>query len=59
MGKACSTNGEKMNAYMILVGKPEEKISLGRPRHRWVHNINMGLREKVLGWYGQDKSGSG
>jgi hypothetical protein len=37
-------NGEKRNAYMILVGKPEEKRSLGRPRRRWVVNIEMGLR---------------
>jgi hypothetical protein len=31
--------GEKRNAYRILVGKPERKIPLGRPRHRWVDNI--------------------
>jgi hypothetical protein len=30
---------EKRNAYKILVGKPEEKRLLGRPRHRWVDNI--------------------
>jgi hypothetical protein len=29
MGRACSTNGEKMNAYRILVGKPEGKRPLG------------------------------
>jgi hypothetical protein len=28
--------GEKRNAYRILVGKPERKRPLGRPRHRWV-----------------------
>jgi hypothetical protein len=33
--------GEKMNAYMILVGKPEGKRPLGRPRRRWVDNIKM------------------
>jgi hypothetical protein len=44
MGRACSTNGEKRNAYRILVGEPEGKRPLGRPRHRWVNNINMGLR---------------
>jgi hypothetical protein len=27
--------GEKRNAYKILVGKPEWKITLGRPKHRW------------------------
>jgi hypothetical protein len=44
MGKACSTNGEKRNAYRILVGKPEGKRSLGRPRRRWVNNIKIDLR---------------
>jgi hypothetical protein len=34
MGRACSTSGEKRNAYRILVGKPEAKRPLGRPRHR-------------------------
>jgi hypothetical protein len=33
------------NAYKILFGKPEEKRQLGRPRHRWVVNIRMKLRE--------------
>jgi hypothetical protein len=37
--------GEKRNAYRILVGKPEGKKPLGRPRRRWVDNINMDLRE--------------
>jgi hypothetical protein len=32
-------NGEKMNAYRILVGKPEGKRPLGRPRRRWKDNI--------------------
>jgi hypothetical protein len=35
MGGACSTNGEKMNAYRISVGKPEGKRPLGRPGRRW------------------------
>jgi hypothetical protein len=39
MGRACSTNGEKRNAYRILVGKPEGKIPLGRLRRRCVDNI--------------------
>jgi hypothetical protein len=44
MGRACSTNGEKRNAYRILVGKPEGKRPLGRPRSRWANNIKMDLR---------------
>jgi hypothetical protein len=40
--------GEKRNAYRILVGKPEIKRSLGRPRRRWVNNIKIDLRE--IGW---------
>jgi hypothetical protein len=38
------------NAYSILVGKPEGKRPLGRPRRRWVDNIKMYLRE--IGWDG-------
>jgi hypothetical protein len=40
--------GEKRNAYRLLVGKPEGKRPLGRPRRRWVDNIRMDLRE--VGW---------
>jgi hypothetical protein len=36
---------EKRNAYRILVGKPEGKIPLGRPRCGWVDNIKMVLGE--------------
>jgi hypothetical protein len=36
--------GEKRNVYRILVGKPDGKRPLGRPRHRWVDNIKMDLR---------------
>jgi hypothetical protein len=39
--------GEK-NAYRLLVGKPEEKIPIGKPRRRWVDNIRMDLGE--VGW---------
>jgi len=35
-------------SYNILVGKPEGKRPLGRPRHRWEDNIRMDLRE--MGW---------
>jgi hypothetical protein len=44
--------GETRNAYRILVGKPEGKIPLRRPRRRWVDNIKMDLRE--IGWDGVD-----
>jgi hypothetical protein len=44
--------GEKWNEYRILVKKPEGKRPLGRPRPRWVDNINMDLRE--IGWDGLD-----
>jgi hypothetical protein len=44
--------GEKSNACRILVGKPEGKRLLGRPRCRWVNNIKMDLRE--MGWDGMD-----
>jgi hypothetical protein len=37
--------GEKRNAYRLLVGKPEGKKQLGRPRRRWVDNIRMDLGE--------------
>jgi hypothetical protein len=52
MGGACSTNGEKRNAYRILVGEPEGMRPLGSPRRRWVDNIKMDLRE--IGWDGVD-----
>jgi hypothetical protein len=35
--------GEKRNAYRLLVGKPEGRRPLGRPRHRWLDNIRMDL----------------
>jgi hypothetical protein len=37
--------GEKRNMYKLLVRKPEGKIPLGRPRRRWVDNINKYLVE--------------
>jgi hypothetical protein len=49
MGRACSTNGERRNAYMILVGKPEGKRPPGRPRRRWVDNIKIDLRDVWTG----------
>jgi hypothetical protein len=44
--------GGKRNACKILVGTPERKRSLGRPRHRWVDNIKIDLRD--IGWNGMD-----
>jgi hypothetical protein len=37
--------GKKRNAYSLLVGKPEGKIPLGRPRRRWMDNIRMDIEE--------------
>jgi hypothetical protein len=47
MGKACSTYGDMINAYRMLVGKPEGKKPLGRPRRRWKDNIKMDLKKQV------------
>jgi hypothetical protein len=41
MGGTCGTNGEKRNVYRLLVGKPERKRPLGRPRRSWIDNIKM------------------
>jgi hypothetical protein len=47
--------GEKINMYRVLVGKPEGKRPLGRPRCRWMDNIKMVLLEiglNVVDWNG-------
>jgi hypothetical protein len=44
MGRVCSTNGGEEESYR-LVGKPEGRTRLGRPRHRWLDNIRMDLVE--------------
>jgi hypothetical protein len=47
--------GEKRNVYRLLVGKPEGKRPLGRPRRRWIDNIKMELSEigvSVVDWIG-------
>jgi len=44
--------GEGRGVYMVLVGRPEGKRPLGRPRHRWEVNIRMCLKE--IGWEGVD-----
>ena len=45
MGRTCSTCGAIHKCIRVLVGKPEGKRSLGRPRRRWDDNIKMDLRE--------------
>jgi hypothetical protein len=52
MDGARSTNGGE--GYRLLVGKPEGKGPLGRPRHRWL-DIGMDLGE--IGWGGVDRIG--
>jgi hypothetical protein len=47
--------GEERGAYKVLVGKPEGKRPLGRPRRRWVDNIRMDLQEvgcRHVDWIG-------
>jgi hypothetical protein len=44
--------GLERNAYGILVGKPEGKRPLGRPRIRWEGNIKIDFRD--IGWGGMD-----
>jgi hypothetical protein len=44
--------GAKRNAYRMLLGKPEGKRPLGKPRRRWVGSIKINLRE--IGWDGMD-----
>ena len=41
--------GKRKGVYSILVGKPEGKRPIGRPRSRWEDNINMDLQELVCG----------
>jgi hypothetical protein len=57
-GRACSTNGEKRNAFRLLVGKAEGKKPLERPIHGWVDNIKMDLGE-IMGCRGLHWCGSG
>jgi hypothetical protein len=41
--------GEKRNVYKLLLGKPEGKRPLGKPRHGWIYNIRMDVLEIGLG----------
>jgi len=45
LGGACSAYGERRGVYEVLVGKPKEKIQLGRPRRRWENNTKRDLQE--------------
>jgi hypothetical protein len=45
MGKTCNAYGEKRGVHRVLVGKPEGKRPLRRPRHRWEDNIKMDVQE--------------
>jgi len=51
--------GEGRCVYRLLVGKPEGKRPMGRPRRRWEDNIKMDLQEAVCWGYGLDQAGSG
>jgi hypothetical protein len=44
--------GERRGGYIGLVGKPEVKRPLARPRHRWEDSIEINLQE--IGWWGID-----
>jgi hypothetical protein len=44
--------GAKRNVYRVFVGTPDSRRQVGRPIHRWEHNIKMNLRE--IRWYGLD-----
>jgi hypothetical protein len=51
MGREYSINGAKTKTHRILVGKPEGKRPLGRPRRRWKGDIKMGLKRDRMGLY--------
>jgi hypothetical protein len=45
VGGTCGTHGKGERCLQVLVGRPEEKRSLGRPTRGWEDNIKMDLRE--------------
>ena len=49
MGRACSTYGGEESIYRVMVGEPEGKRPLGRPRRRWKDNIIMDVQEVGCG----------
>jgi hypothetical protein len=62
VGGACGTHGIREKIVKVLVGKPEGKIPLRRPRCMWEDGIRMDLREMAWGvWIGFDwlKMGTG
>ena len=50
--------GEKRGMYRVLVGKPDGRRLLGRPRRRWENNMKIDLQEVGCGGYGLDRAGS-
>jgi len=57
MGGACSTFGETRGVYRVVVGKPEGKRPIGRPKRGWEDNMKMDLQE--VGCGGMDWTGIG
>ena len=51
--------GQRRDIYRVLVGKPERKRPLGRPRCRWEDNIKIDLQDVGWGGYGLNRAGSG
>jgi hypothetical protein len=45
MGGTCGTHGEGRGVYRVLVGRPQGKRPLGRPRRKWGDNIKLDLRD--------------
>jgi hypothetical protein len=50
---------ERIGVYRVLLGKPEGKRPLGRPRRRWEDNIRINIQEVGCTGYGIDRAGSG
>jgi hypothetical protein len=48
VGGTCGTHGEGRGVYRVLVGRPEGKRPLRRPRRRWKDNIKIVLRDKGI-----------
>ena len=57
MGRTCTLHGGEQRCIQVLMGKPEGKNPLERPKRRWEDNIKLGLRD--VGWgHELDRSGS-